>query len=165
MIRLQIWLTIKKLNPAVTELFIGARKLNRFIVSFTQSCYKVPKEVRLNTMHFFIMKTPNKRQLHQIAIYHSSDIDFEDFIKIYKKYTAKRYSFLVNDTNLPSDNLLGFRKNLLEWIYWWHLMIRLKMKIYYINREAVKISGLSSGKLDKYKYLKDEEILPSNKKN
>ena len=44
-------------------------------------------------------------------------------------------------------------------------MIRLKMKIYYINREAVKISGLSSDKLDKYKYLKDEEILPSNKKN
>ena len=51
-----------------------------------------------------------KRELQQIALNHSSDIDFKDFIKIYKKCTAEPYSFLVNDTTLPSDNPLRFRK-------------------------------------------------------
>ena len=60
------------------------------------------------------MKIPNKRELQQIALSHSSDIDFKDFMKIYKKYTVEPYSFLVNDTTLPSDNPLRFRKNLLK---------------------------------------------------
>ena len=60
------------------------------------------------------MKVPNKRRLQQIALNHSSDIDFKDFIKIYKNVTAEPYSFLVNDTTLPSDNLLRFTKNLLK---------------------------------------------------
>ena len=60
------------------------------------------------------MKIPNKRELQEIALNHSSDNDFKDFIKIYKKYTAEPYSFLVNDTTLPSDDPLRFRKNLLE---------------------------------------------------
>ena len=59
------------------------------------------------------MKIPNKRELQQIALNHSSDIDFKDFMKIFKKYTAEPYSFLVNDTTLPSENHLRFRKNLL----------------------------------------------------
>ena len=58
------------------------------------------------------MKIPNKSELQQIAISHSSDIDFKEFIKIYKKCTDKPYSFLVNDTTLASDNPLRFRKNL-----------------------------------------------------
>ena len=77
-----------------------------------QSYFKVPKDVRINTTHFFIMKIPNKRELEQIAINHSSDINTKDFIKIYKKFTDEPYSFLVNDTTLPSDNPLRFRKNL-----------------------------------------------------
>ena len=100
-----------KLNSIVTELFIRGRKLNVPIVFITQY-FKVPKEVRLNTIHFFIMKTPNKRELQQIAISHSSDIDFKDFIKIYKKCADKPYSFLVNDITLSSDDPLRFRKNL-----------------------------------------------------
>ena len=60
------------------------------------------------------MKTPNKRELQQIPSNHSSDFDFKDFMKIYKKCTAKPYSFLVNDTTLPSNNPLRFRKNLLN---------------------------------------------------
>ena len=104
----------KKLNPIVTELFIKSRKLNISIVFVTQSYFKVPKDVRLNSTHFFIMKIPNKRELQQIALNHSSDIGFKNFMKIYKKCTAKPYSFLVNDTTLPSDNLLRFRKNLLQ---------------------------------------------------
>ena len=93
----------KKLNPIITELFIRGRKRNISIAFITQSYFKVPKDVRLNSTHFFIMKIPNKRELQQIGLNHSSDIDVKDFIKIYKKCTAEPYSFLVNDTTLPSD--------------------------------------------------------------
>ena len=101
-----------RLNPVVTELFIRGRKLNISIVFITQSYFKVPKDVRLNSIHFFIMKVPNKRELQQIALNHSSDIGFKDCMKIYKKFTAEPYSFFVNDTTLPSDDCLRFRKNL-----------------------------------------------------
>ena len=60
------------------------------------------------------MNISNKREFQQIAVNNSSDTDFKEFVKIYKKCTAKLYSFLVNDTTLPSDNPLRFRKNLLE---------------------------------------------------
>ena len=102
-----------KLNPLVTELFIRGRKLNISIVFMTQSYFKVPKDVRLNSTHFFIMKIPNKRELQQITLNHSSDIDLKDFMNIYKKCTAEPYSFLVNDTALPSNDPLRFRENLL----------------------------------------------------
>ena len=104
----------KKLNSIVTELFIRGRKLNISLVFITQSYFKVPKDVRLNSTHFFIMKIPNKRELQQIALNHSSDINSKDFIKIYKKCTAEPYSFLGVDTTLPSDNPLRFRKDLLK---------------------------------------------------
>ena len=90
------------------------RTLNISTVFITQSYFRVPKDARLNSTLFFIMKIPNKRELQQIALYHSSDIDFKDFIKIYRKYTAEQYSFLVNDITLPSDDPLKFRKNLLK---------------------------------------------------
>ena len=104
----------EKLDSVVTELFIRGRKLNIYIVFITQSYFKLPKDVRLNPTHFFIMKIPNKGELRQTASNHSSDIGFKDFLKIYKKCTAEPYSFLVDDTTLPSDNPLMFRKNLLE---------------------------------------------------
>ena len=93
----------KKLNPVVTGLFIRGRKLNISIICITQLYFKAPKEVRLNTTHFLIMTIPNERELQQTALNDSSDIDFKDFIKIYKKYTAEPYSFLLNDTTLPSN--------------------------------------------------------------
>ena len=77
---------IKKLNSIVTELFIKGRKLNISLVFMTQSYFKVPKDVRLNTSHFFIAKIPNKRELQQIATNHSSDISTKDFINIYREY-------------------------------------------------------------------------------
>ena len=83
----------KRLNPVVTELFIIGRKLNISIVFITQSYFKVPKDVRLNSTHFFIMKISNKRELQQIALNHSSDIDFKDYMKVYKKCTAEPYFF------------------------------------------------------------------------
>ena len=95
-----------------TELFIRGRKLNVSLVFITQSYFKIPKDFRLNSTHFFIMKIPNKRELQQIAINHSSDISTKDFINIYRECTAEPYSFLVNDATLASDNPLRFRKNL-----------------------------------------------------
>ena len=83
----------EKLNSVVTELFTRGRKLNISVAFITKSYCKVPREVRLNTTHFFIMKIPNKRELQQIVYNHSSDIDFTDFMKIYKKCTAVKYSF------------------------------------------------------------------------
>ena len=94
----------KKLNSTVTELFIRGRKLNISLVFITQSYFKVPKDFRLNTSHFFITKIPNKKELQQIAINHSSDINTKDFTNIYRKCTAEPYSFLVNDTTLASNN-------------------------------------------------------------
>ena len=58
------------------------------------------------------MKIPNKRELQQIAINNSSDINTKDFANIYKKWMSTTYSFLVNDTTLASDDPSRFRKNL-----------------------------------------------------
>ena len=101
----------KKLNSIITELFARGRKSN-ISVFITQSYFKHPKDVRLNTSHLFMAKTPNKRKLQQIAINHSSDISTKDFANIYRECTAEPYSFLVNDTTLASNNPLRFRKNL-----------------------------------------------------
>ena len=102
----------KKLHPIVTELFIRGKKINISLVFITQSYFKVPKDVRLNITHFFIMKIPNKSELQQIAQKHLSNVSNKDFINIHKKYTAKSYSFLVDDTALTPDDPLRFRKKL-----------------------------------------------------
>ena len=65
-------------------------------------------------MHYFIMKIPNKQEPKQIASHNSSDIDFQDFMNLYKTCTKKPFSFLVIDNTLASDNPLHFRKNLVE---------------------------------------------------
>ena len=155
----------KKLNPLITELFIRGRKLNISIFFITQSYFKVPKDVRLNSTHFIIMKIPNKRELQQIVVNRSSDIDFRDFIKIYK-CTAKPCSFLVIDTTLPSDNPIKVQEESFEITYNKIMTIEDQIRDeklqYDINTEAAKIFALSSGKIDKYEYLTGEEILPSN---
>ena len=102
----------EKLNSEVIKLFIRSRKLNISLVFITQSYFKDPEDIRLNSTDFFIMKIPNKKELQQTALNHTSDIDFKYFIKIYKNCTAKPYSFLLNDATLPSDNPLRFRKNI-----------------------------------------------------
>ena len=60
------------------------------------------------------MKIYNNRELQNIATNHSADIDYKDFMKVYKKCTSEPYSFLTTDTALPADNHLRFRKNLLN---------------------------------------------------
>ena len=71
----------EKLNPIVTELFIRGRKLNISLAFISQSYFAISKNIRLDSMHYFFMKIPNKQGLQQIAFNHSSDIDFLDFMK------------------------------------------------------------------------------------
>ena len=104
----------KKLQSIIKELIIRCRKINISLAFITQSYFSVPKDVRLNLTHYFIMKINNKRELQNIAINHSADIDYKDFIKIYRECTKGPYNFLTIDTALPSTNLLRFRKNLFD---------------------------------------------------
>ena len=99
-------MTNKEFQAIIKELFIRCRKLNLSLVFITQSCFSVPKEVRLNSTHYLIMKIRNE--------IHSVDIDYKDFMKIYRKCTSEPYSFLTIDTTLPSNNSLRFRKNILD---------------------------------------------------
>ena len=107
-------MTNKKFQSIIKELFNRRKKLNMSLVFITQSYFPVPKGVRLNSTHYLIMKINNKRELQNIAINHSADIDFKDFIKIYIECTREPYSFLTIDTTLPSSNSLGFRKNIFD---------------------------------------------------
>ena len=107
-------LSSTKINPIVTELFISRRKSNISLVFITQSYFAVLKSIRLNSTHYFVMKIPNKKELQQIGFNHLSDIDFQNFINLYKKCNLKPHSFLVIDTTLASNNSSRSRKNLLE---------------------------------------------------
>ena len=103
-------------DQTVSELFIRGRKLNISIVFITQSYFAVPKDIRLNSTHYFVIKIPSKRELQQVALNHSSNIDFQDLINLYKKCTTETNSFWVIVTTLSTDNSSRFRKNLLETI-------------------------------------------------
>ena len=115
MIWLLIQLVIKKLNPIVNELFIRRRKLNVSLVFIIQSYFAIPKNIRLNSTDYLVMRIPDKRELQQIAFNHLSHNDFKDFMNLCKKCTEKPY-FLIIDTNLASESSSRFRKNLLETI-------------------------------------------------
>ena len=98
----------------ITKLLARRRKISISLVFITQSNISVPKNIRLNSRHYFIMKVPNKQELQPIAIDHLSGIDFKDFMNFFKQCTAKPHTFLINDTTLASDNHLIFRANLSE---------------------------------------------------
>ena len=80
----------------------------------TQFYVSVPKDVRLNSTHYLITKINNRKELKNIAINHSADIDYKDFMKIYRECTREPFDFLTIDTTLPASNPLRFRKNLFE---------------------------------------------------
>ena len=111
---IEVLMTNKKFQSIIKELFIRCRKLNVSLVFITQSYFSVPKDVRLNSTHYLIMKINNKRELQNIAINHSADIDYKNFIKIHRECTKEPYSFLIIDTTLPASNLLRFKKNLFD---------------------------------------------------
>ena len=84
MILIADMLSNKIFNPIVTELFTRARKLNISLAFITQPYFSLPKNIRLKSTHYSVMKVPNKQELEQIALKNSSDIDFKDFLNIYK---------------------------------------------------------------------------------
>ena len=90
------------------ELLIRCSKLNISLVFITQSYFSVLKDVRLNSTHYLIIKINNKRELENIAINHSKDIDYKYFAKIYREGTKELYSFLTTDTTLPASDPLRF---------------------------------------------------------
>ena len=106
-------MTNKKFQAIIKELLIRCRKLNISLVFITQSYFSVPKDVRLNSTHYLIMKINNKRELENIARSHSADIDYKDFVKIYRECTKEPFSFLTIDTTLPASDPLRLRKSLL----------------------------------------------------
>ena len=107
-------LTNKRFQAIIKESLIRCRKLNISLAFITKTCFLVPKDVRLNLTHYFIMKINNKRELQNIAINHSADIDYQDFKKIYRECTKEPYNFLTIDTTLPASDPLRFRKNLFD---------------------------------------------------
>ena len=94
----------KKLSP---------KKLTISLLSISQSYFKLPKTIRGNATHYFIMKKRNKKNFQQIATNHFSDVDLKDFMKLYKGSIKRTYSVLVNDKTLPSYNLVRLKKNVL----------------------------------------------------
>ena len=77
-----------------------------FLVFITQSYFAVPKDIRINSTHYFIMKIPNKPELRQISFNHSSDVEFRDFMNLYKNVLMLLlYQIIFCDSE---------RKNLLE---------------------------------------------------
>ena len=99
----------KKFNTIIKELFIRCRKLNISIVFITQSYFRMPKDARLNSTHYVIMKIQSRKVLQNIAQENSGDIDFKDFLKTYKDYTSE--PCMIIDTTVPSGNPMRFRKN------------------------------------------------------
>ena len=95
-------------------MFLRCRKLNILLVFMTQSYFLVPKDVRLNSTHYLITKINNKRELQNIAINYSADIDHQDLMKMYRECTKEPFNILTLDTTLPASNLLRCRKNLFE---------------------------------------------------
>ena len=89
-------MTNKKFQAIIKELFIRSRKLNISLAFITQSYFSVPKDVRLNSTHYLIMKINSQKELQNIAITHSADIDDKDFMKIYRECTKEPYSFFDN---------------------------------------------------------------------
>ena len=79
----------QNVSPIVTELFLRGRELNILLVFISKSYFKMIKVKGLNATHYFIMKIPSKGELQQVASNHSSDIDFKDFMKLYKHYTKE----------------------------------------------------------------------------
>ena len=88
--------TNKEFKAISKELFIRYRKLNISLVFITQIYFSATKDIRLNSTHYLIMKTNNRKELQNIAINHSADIDFQDFMKVYRKCRKEQHNFFDN---------------------------------------------------------------------
>ena len=105
----------KKFKAIIKELFIRCRKLNISIVFITQSYFSTPKDARLNSTHYILMKMGNKKELKSVAEENSGHLDFKDFLKIYNYCTNEPYSFMMVDTRptAPVTFIKNFHKPLM----------------------------------------------------
>ena len=158
-------MTNKRFQSIIEDLFIRCRKSNTSFVFITRSYFSVPKVVRLNLTHYLIMKINNKRELQNIATNHSADIDYKDFIKIYRECTKEPYNFLTINIKLPSTNPLRFRKILFDTLQKMTVTDQIKIldrKIkqneaqYDLDREDAIISAQSSKNFDKVESLTED---------
>ena len=142
----------KKFQVIIKELFIRCRKLIISLVFITQSYFSVPEDVRLNSIHYLIIKINNKKELQNIAINHSADIDYKDFMKIYRKFTKEPYCFLTIDATLPASDLQDLEKicfilikvTVADQITILDRKIEKNEAQYDLDRKAAKIPALSS---------------------
>ena len=104
----------KKFKAIIKELFSRCRKLNISLVFIIQSYVSVSKDVRLNSIHYLIMKISNRKELQSIEINHYADVDYNDVVRICRECIKKPYSFLTTDTTLLASDSLRFRKNLFQ---------------------------------------------------
>ena len=102
----------EKFKALVKGLFIRCRKLNISIVFITQSYFRTPKDARLNSTHYILMKIGNKKELKSIAEENSGHLDFKDFLEIYNYCTNEPYSFMMVDTRPIA--CVTFKKNFNE---------------------------------------------------
>ena len=107
-------LSNKKFQAIIIELCIRCRNLNISLVFISQSYFSDPKDMRLNSTHYLILKISSKREIQNTVTNHSVDIDYKDFMNIYRECTREPYSFLTIDTTLPASDPLRFRKNLFQ---------------------------------------------------
>ena len=154
----------KKLCPKVTELLLRGRKLNISLTFMSQSYFKVPKTIRLNVTIYFIMKTPNKKELQQVmASNHLCDIDFNDFMKLYKEYTKQAYSFLVSDKlyhQITQYNLgrAYYKLSISEKNKTIDNKIEQNKAQYNLDRQTANISAVASGNVSKYEFLTGKDV-------
>ena len=99
----------EKFKAIVKEFVIRCRKLNISIVFITQSYFRTPRDARLNTTHYILMKIGSKKELKSIAEENSGHLDFKDFLKIYNYCTKEPYSFMMIDTR--PNAAIPFKKN------------------------------------------------------
>ena len=104
----------KEFKATIKKLCIRCRNINILLFFITQSYFFVPKDVRLNSTHYLIMKIDNRRELKNIAVNHSADIDYNNFMKIYRECAKEPSNFLTIDTKLPASNPLRLRKKLFD---------------------------------------------------
>ena len=102
----------KKLHAIVTEVFIRGRKLNISPAFILKSYFAGPKNIRLNSTDYFVVKISNKRKLQKIPFNHSSDIDFQELMILYKRVLQNHVLFSLSI--LSAENSSRFRKNLLK---------------------------------------------------
>ena len=103
----------KKAQQILKDLFIRCRELNNSICFFNTILFQFfPKDFRLNCTHYILFKLNNKRELQNIAINHSADIDYKDFIKIYRICTREPFNFLTFDTTKNNKFIKNFDETL-----------------------------------------------------